>query len=294
MNTPRIPVMGETIMGDGFMTIPGGKGANQAVAAARLGGEVTMIGNVGGDLFGVSLKENLNINHVDSQHVKTLDNVPTGVAIVVVKEGNNCIILDSGANFKISPEDISDVESVIKDSDILLLQMEIPQDAIERAVDIACKYGIKVLLNPAPARVLSNDFLAKIDILTPNESECEYITGLKLRTIEDARISVKCLIEKGIKQAVVTLGGRGVIYNNGDEIIHKPVPEVEVVDTTAAGDSFIGALAVALTEGMSIDDAIDFANAVGTITVTRKGAQTSLPFREELGKSRSRTIIHEL
>ncbi len=286
INTPRIPVIGETIIGNGFMTVPGGKGANQAVAAARLGGEVTMVGNVGDDLFGVSLKENLNINNVNSQNVKTLENVPTGVAIVVINEGNNYIILDSGANFKISPEDISNLENVIKNSDILLLQMEIPQDAIERAVDIARKYGIKVLLNPAPARELSNDFLEKVDILTPNESECEYITGLKLSTFEDASIAIKCIMGKGVKQVVITLGGRGVVYNSGEKILHKPVPMVEVVDTTAAGDSFTGALAVALTKGMSIDDAIDFANVVGTITVTKKGAQTSLPFLEELEKFR--------
>ncbi|MGE5614260.1 MAG: ribokinase [Bacillota bacterium] len=282
IHTPRLPAMGETIIGSGFMTIPGGKGANQAVAAARLGGDVTMVGHVGDDAFGNSLKQNLQANGVDVRHVKTMRNTPTGIAVIVIKDGNNFIILDSGANFTIKAKDIMEVENVIKESDMLLLQMEIPQEAIEQAVDIANKYGVKVLLNPAPARNMSDDFLAKVDIITPNESECEYIAGMALESIKDAEEAVKYLRGKGIGQVVVTLGGRGVVYNSGDRVLYKPVPEVRVVDTTAAGDSFTGALAVALTNGKSIDEAVDFANIVGTLTVMKKGAQTSLPYIQEV------------
>lgn len=282
IHTPKLPVMGETVIGSGFMTIPGGKGANQAVAAARLGGDVTMIGHVGDDAFGNSLKQNLQVNGVDVRHVKIMRNIPTGIAVIIIKDGDNFIILDPGTNFTITAKDIIEAENVIRNSDILLLQMEIPQEAIEQAVDIANQYGVKVLLNPAPARNMSDDFLAKVDIITPNESECELITGMALKSIKDAGEAVKYLRGKGINQVIVTLGSRGVIYNNKNQILHKPVHEVSVVDTTAAGDSFTGALAVALTNGKSIDEAVDFANASGALTVMKKGAQTSLPHKQEV------------
>jgi len=282
IHTPKLPVMGETVIGSGFMTIPGGKGANQAIAAARLGGDVTMIGHVGDDAFGNSLKQNLQVNGVDVRHVKIMRNIPTGIAVIVIKDGDNFIILDPGANFTITAKDIIEAENVIRESDILLLQMEIPQEAIEQAVDIAKQYGVKVLLNPAPARNMPDNFLAKVDVFTPNESECELITGMALKSINDAGEAVKYLRGKGIDQVIVTLGSRGVVYNNGNQILHKPAHKVTVVDTTAAGDSFTGALAVALTDGKSIDEAVDFANAAGALTVMKMGAQTSLPYKQEV------------
>jgi len=282
IHTPKLPVMGETVIGSGFMTIPGGKGANQAIAAARLGGDVTMIGHVGDDAFGNSLKQNLQVNGVDVRHVKIMRNIPTGIAVIVIKDGDNFIILDPGANFTITAKDIIEAENVIRESDILLLQMEIPQEAIEQAVDIAKQYGVKVLLNPAPARNMPDNFLAKVDVFIPNESECELITGMALKSINDAGEAVKYLRGKGIDQVIVTLGSRGVVYNNGNQILHKPAHKVTVVDTTAAGDSFTGALAVALTDGKSIDEAVDFANAAGALTVMKMGAQTSLPYKQEV------------
>lgn len=280
--TPRVPVMGETILGSGFMTVPGGKGANQAVAAARLGGRVSMIGCVGNDIFGRDLLENLTNNNVNNENIKMLDDSSTGIAMIVIKDGDNFIIVDPGANSRLTPDMIDAAESLIKDSFIVVIQLEIPIETVERAVALAKKHDVKVLLNPAPARNLSNELLSKIDIFTPNESECEIITGLHVKSIDDAKEAVSFLRKKGIPKVIVTMGAKGVVYNNGDELIHKRVPEVKVVDTTAAGDSFSGAVAVALSEGKNINEAVDFANAVGTLTVMKKGAQPSLPTRDEV------------
>lgn len=282
INTPRIPVLGETIHGSGFATFPGGKGANQAVSAAKLGGDVNIIGCVGNDSYGIDLINSLTCNDVKVGNIKILEGVTTGIAVIVVKNGDNFIILDSGANFLLKPEQMDQFKDVISNSDILMLQLEIPLDVVERAVEIAKYNGVKVLLNPAPACRLSDKLLSQIDIITPNESECEHITGIPIRSLDDTAKAIKYLMNKSIKQIIVTLGSKGVIYNHGDEIIHRTVPSVKVVDTTAAGDSFSGALAVALSNGKSIDNAIDFANIVGTITVTRRGAQASLPSLSEV------------
>lgn len=282
INTPRIPAMGETIHGQGFATFPGGKGANQAVAAAKLGGDVEMIGCVGEDSFGRDLIGNLTKNNVKVENIRTIPRTSTGIAVIVIKDGNNFIILDSGANFKLQPEDVAKVSDIIKNSDILMLQLEIPLEVVERAITTAKDYGVKVLLNPAPGRFLTDELLSRIDILTPNESECEIITGISIKSVSDAENAVRYLMDKKIKQVVITLGSQGVVYNRDNEVIHKPVPEVKVVDTTAAGDSFSGALAVALSNNMTIDEAVDFANIVGTITVTRKGAQSSIPLLSEV------------
>lgn len=282
INTPRVPVMGETIIGSGFMTAPGGKGANQAVAAAKLGGNVTMVGCVGDDIFGRDLINNLKINKVNTETVQILGEVPTGVAVITVNEGNNCIIVDPGANGKLSPDSIEKYEALIKDSSIVVIQLEIPMETVKKAIDVAKKHQVKVLLNPAPAVKLDDALLSSVDIFTPNETECEIITGMPIKSVDDAMKAVTYLNGKGIANVVVTMGGKGVVYNNGSEVIHKPVPKVKVVDTTAAGDSFSGALAVAITNGRDIDGAIDFANIVGTLTVTKKGAQNSLPTLEEV------------
>lgn len=291
INTPRVPAMGETIHGHGFFTAPGGKGANQAVAASRLGGDVMMIGCLGEDIFGKTLLDNLAANGVDTSHIAKVSGVPTGIAVITVCGGDNCIILNSGANYSITNEQIESLENVIKESKILLLQLEIPLEVVEKSVDIARKKGVRVLLNPAPAVKLTDELLGKIDILTPNESECEILTGLPVKTVEDAGKAITYLLNKGVRQVVVTMGGKGVVYNSSDKIVHKPVPKVQVVDTTAAGDSFTGALSVALTSGKDMDEAVDFANAVGTLTVTRKGAQTSLPTLDEVENYMTKGVI---
>lgn len=282
ITAPRKPEMGETITGSGFMTTPGGKGANQAVAAARLGGNVSMIGCVGKDAHGSMLTDNLKKNCVDVSRIVQVENAPTGVAVITIVEGDNYIILDSGANALITPQHIIEAEDIIKSSDIVVLQLEIPMETVLTAVKIAKKCGTKVLLNPAPARVLSDELLSMVDIITPNQKECSHITGINTDTSEGVSRGIEFLISKGVKQVVVTMGGDGVMYNSGSRIIQKGVHKVKVVDTTAAGDSFSGALAVALSNGKSIDSAIDFANIVGTITVTRKGAQSSLPTIDEV------------
>jgi len=282
ITTPKVPVMGETVLGSGFMTIPGGKGANQAVAAAKLGGKVSMVGCVGNDAFGNEVINNLKQNSVDTSNVKKLDGIPTGIAMIVVNEGNNFIIVDPGANYQLMPQMIDTVEELIKNSYIVVIQLEIPIETVERAIDIAKRNNVKVLLNPAPARKLDDSLLAKVDILTPNETESEIITGIPIKSVEDAKKAVTYLMDKGIPYVIVTMGGKGVVYNSGKEIIHKTVPDVTVIDSTAAGDSFSGALAVALSNGKTIDEAVDFGNIVGTLTVMKKGAQTSLPTLEDV------------
>ncbi len=278
INAPRIPSIGETILGNGFMTAPGGKGANQAVAAARLGGEVSMIGCVGGDVFGQSLLDSLSGNNVDISRIHTDESISTGVAVVVINAGNNCIIVDPGANSSLTPEMIEAAEDIIKESCIVVIQLEIPLETVEKTVSIARKHGVKVLLNPAPAKELSDELLSNVDILTPNESECEFLAGVKIKCIEDAKRAVELLNKKGVAQVIITLGGNGVVYNScSNGILHKTVPEVKVLDTTAAGDSFSGAVALAIAQGKNIDAAVDFGNIVGSLTVTKKGAQTSLP-----------------
>lgn len=282
VTTPRIPSIGETILGSGFNTSPGGKGANQAVAAARLGGEVSMVGCVGNDIFGDNLLVNLKSNGVLSEDIKAINECPTGVAIIVLKDGDNLIIVDPGANYRLTPDMIDEIEGQIKECSIMLIQLEIPIETVEKSISLAHKHGVTVLLNPAPARNLSNELLSKVNIITPNESECESITGIPVKTIKDAKLAVKSLMNKGVEQVVITMGNRGVVYNCGEEIVHKSANKVEAVDTTAAGDSFSGAIAVALSNGKNIDEAIDFANIVGALTVTKKGAQQSLPSKVEV------------
>lgn len=280
INSPKKPLMGETVMGYGFMTTAGGKGANQAVSAARLGADVTMIGAVGADTFGCELKENLAHNGVNITNIKTISDKPTGVAVIVVNEGDNFIVVDAGANSELNKRDV--IEEVINESDIVVIQLEIPLDTVRHVIDIAKKSNIPILLNPAPAIWLDDELLKKVDIITPNENECEIITGIKINDINNAIEACECLINKGIKQVIVTLGSKGVVYNNGNKIIHKTVPRVKVIDTTAAGDSFTAAVATFLSNGKDINEAVNFGNKVGTITVTRKGAQQSLPYLNEI------------
>ena len=286
-DTPRMPAEGETILGGRFATAPGGKGANQAVAAARLAHphtRVRMAGCLGDDAFGGHLRQELVDAGADCTFVRTLPGVASGVALILLENGLNRIIVASGANAALSTEQIDTLEPMMRAGDILLIQLEIPLPAVQHAVALARSKGMRVLLNPAPAPTipLPDDLLAQIDILTPNESECAALTGLPCTTPEFAAIAARALRARGVPQVVVTLGGQGVLYNRGDVLLHRAVPKVSVIDTTAAGDAFSGALAVALAEGMDIDAAVDFANATGTCTVMKAGAQPSLPFRTEV------------
>jgi len=283
IQSPKPPRMGETVMGKDFRIIAGGKGANQGVAVARLLGEnekAAFIGAVGGDAFGPIMRSNLAENGLDVAHVKSVADCATGTAVIVVHDGDNFIVLDSGANAAITPDDVARAEDVIAGADILVTQLEVPLETVCAALSLAKKHNVTTLLNPAPARALDADLLAMVDIITPNETECETLTGVNAESVEGGKAGVAALLAHGVKQAIVTLGANGAAYNDGDSILHEPGVKADaVVDTTAAGDSFTGAVAVALTEGKSIREAIVFANHVGAITVATLGAQPSLPTR---------------
>lgn len=279
----RIPRPGETILGGEFITAAGGKGANQAVAAARAGGQVTFIARVGQDMFGGQavagfIKDGINVDHV----TRDLD-ATSGVALIFVgKDGENSIAVASGANGKLSPADIEKAKSALTGARALILQLETPLETIQAAAELAARAGIPVILNPAPARPLPDLLLQHISILTPNESEAELLTGIKVQDDAGAQEAASVLLARGVQAVVMTLGSRGALVatNSGMQLV--PGFKVQAVDTTAAGDTFNGALAVALAECEPLDRAVRFANAAAAISVTRMGAQPSAPVRDEI------------
>lgn len=281
--TDRIPRPGETVLGRGFKQIPGGKGANQAAAAARLGGQVTMIGCVGADPMGTALRDSLARDGVNVENIFVLDTIPTGVAAIMVDEnGNNSITVAPGANYMLTTDDINHMAHVISDSDLLLTQLETRPDTVLASLAIAKKAGKITILNPAPATQLDDVIFKLADILTPNETELELLSGLPTRTLEEIGIAGRSLLQKGVKELVVTLGEKGCMHLTGDREDHYEAYRVKPVDTTAAGDSFNAALAVFLSKGKSMEEAIQFAMKVGAMTVTKEGAQTSLPLLSEV------------
>ena len=276
IHTDILPKLGETLHGNNFMTAYGGKGANQAVAVAKLYGKTDMIGAVGHDEFGKLLKGNLEANHVRTEGVKIAD-TNSGVAVITVCGGDNHIILDGGANNEVSPAWIDANLHLIKDADIVIFQLEIPMETIIYAAKKAKAYGCKVLLNPAPAAKLPEELLAYTDIIVPNEHEAAIITGY-----ENEEEALKALYDNGKRNVIITLGGKGCIYNDGTAIKTQKPFKVKAVDSTAAGDSFIGGYCSALCEGKTMEEAIRFATAVSAITVSRSGASVSIPTREEV------------
>ncbi len=274
------PQVGETILADDFHTFPGGKGANQAVAAARLGGQVQMVGRVGVDGYGDSLLQTLARDGVDTQRILRTPDAPTGIALIPVDaRGQNIIIVVSGANARVTPADVLAAEEVIAGAGILLVQLETPLDAVTQATELAHKHGVRVVLNPAPAQPLAPSLLARIDYMIPNQSELALLTGL-----ESPRAAIRRLQGWGVERVILTLGEDGVLVVDGEKEMHLPAHRVNVVDTTAAGDAFVGAFAVALIEGRSLVDAAAWANSAGALAVTRAGAQPSLPTRGEVEK----------
>jgi ribokinase len=277
VRTQRHPKIGETVLGYDFQTYPGGKGANQAVSAARLGSNVKMIGRVGRDNFGATLLEKVNADGIDAAHILIDQASPTGVAFITVDErGQNTIVVASGANGRLSPEDIANARSVFEFAAVLLLQLECPLSTVEQAIKLARKTNTKIVLNPAPAQLLDTDLLQQVDYLIPNQTELILLAGQ-----ESISAAVDVLLGIGVKNIVVTLGEAGalVVDSSGQEYISAY--EVPVVDTTAAGDAFAGAFAVALCEGRSISEAARWGNAAGALTVMHAGAQPSLPYRDE-------------
>lgn len=280
VRAPRFPAPGETISGEDLAIIPGGKGANQAVAASRQGPSVVMVGRVGSDSFGPTLIQNLQKNKVDTTHILT-DESATGTAIIVVDaDGQNSIVLSPGANGRVTLADVNAV--FFQDVDMLLLQLEIPLETVVHAASVARQNGLRVILNPAPARQLPDSLLADIDILVPNESELQLLTGLAVIDIESAETAAKALLAKDVNTVIVTLGANGALLVTDEKVAHVPTFKVEVVDTTAAGDAFIGGLTAAVLKGKSLDEAVRYGNASGALAATKFGAQPSLPTAEEV------------
>ena len=282
VNVDTMPKPGQTIIGSNFKEVPGGKGANQAVAMARLNGNVSMIGKVGEDGFGQTLINSLKNDKVDTTYIQTSKGA-TGVALITVdKNAQNSIVVSPGANFEVKEDDIDNNIEAIKNSDIVVLQLETPLNTIKYALNKAKELNKYTILNPAPAVKLDDEIIKNVDLLTPNETVLEIISGVSIETEEDIQKAAQIMIEKGVKELIVTLGSKGSLYINKEKSMFKKAYKVEAVDTTAAGDSYTGALAVALSQDKNIEDAMDFASKVGALSVLKEGAQSSLPTLEDV------------
>ncbi len=283
IRSPHIPRPGETVIGGEFHTLPGGKGANQAVAAARLGAQVSMVGRVGHDAFGGVLLENLDADGIDHTFVVQDGQAATGVALIVVDDnGENSIVVSSGANMRLSPADVEAAEAVIAAADLLILQLEVPLESVVRSAELARAHGARVVLNPAPARPLPARLLSLVDVLVPNESEAALLAGLPVGTQIEAESAAEALLRSGVSTVILTLGERGALPARAGQMQVVPAFEVKPVDTTAAGDAFVAGLAVALAEGQGLSEAVRWGNAAGGLATTQLGAQPSLPTRQAL------------
>lgn len=279
----HLPRPGETILGGTFFMNPGGKGANQAVAIARLGGPVIFICKTGSDIFGHQSQQLFEEEGINTSYVFSDSGNPSGVALITVDEkAENCIVVASGANANLLPSDLKKAEEAIERADLVLMQLEVPMETVCFVADIAWQKGKKVILNPAPAHPLPADLLRHLYLITPNETEAEMITGVKITDESSAAEAARALSGMGVQHVIITLGSKGaLIYSNGKaEMV--PALKVEAVDTTAAGDVFNGALTVALSEGRSLKEAARFACKASAISVTRVGAQSSAPYRNEV------------
>ena len=297
VRAPRFPQPGETISGEDLQVIPGGKGANQSVAAARLGSSVSMLGRVGRDNFGDLLLNNLKSNQVDSQLVQR-DDASTGTAIIIVdSNGQNSIVLSAGANGKVSSADIAS----FPDHKLLLLQLEIPLETVLSAARRAHENGLRVILNPAPAQQIPVALIALADFIIPNETELSLLTGLPVNDVNSTEQAARKLLDQGAQNVIVTLGSKGALIVTSEQVTHVNTYTVEVVDTTAAGDAFIGGFAAKLlesdsllsniqehtltgTEALALQRAVQYGCACGALATTKFGAQPSLPTREDVEK----------
>ena len=277
------PRPGETLHGQGYSVIAGGKGANQAVAAARLGANVSFIACVGDDSFGLNIRQEFEKDGINIDAVMIEKDTPTGIAMIqVAATGENSICISAEANACLTPQRIAAHTRIIEQADMLLLQLEVPMESIEYAAEIANKSGTTVILNPAPAQHLSDKLLKLIDIITPNETEAEILTGIKVFDAQSAQLAADVLHKKQIKTVLITLGSQGVWLSKEGEGSQIMGYKVDAVDTTAAGDTFNGAFLTALLEDKSLNEAVQFAHAAAAITVTGQGAQSSIPYRQDV------------
>lgn len=279
----RLPKPGETILGGQFLLNPGGKGANQAVAAAKLGGETHFVCKVGNDVFGEMARKQFIETGIHCEFVQTDLENPSGVALINVDaHGENCITVASGANGSLSTADIDNASILFEKENILLIQLEIPLASVWYAIEKAAKAGMKVILNPAPAAQIPDQVYPHLFAITPNETEIELLTGITVTHLDDAKKAAKKLIEKGVPHVIITLGAQGAYYQSAHDELFVPTEAVKAVDTTAAGDCFNGALAVALSQQKTWLDAINFSCRAATYSVTHAGAQASMPKLSDL------------
>jgi ribokinase len=281
--TNHLPKPGETVLGGSFIMNPGGKGANQAVAGARLGGDITFICKTGQDSFGIESRNMFKKEGIDVSYILSDTELPSGVALIMVDQtAENCIAVASGANSALKPQNMIACENAIVNSDIVLMQLEIPLETVEYVARLAAILDKKVILNPAPARRLSDSLLSNLFLITPNETEAEIITGIKVIDEASGIQAAEKLHLLGVKNVIITLGSKGALVCAGkiSEII--PAEKVKAIDTTAAGDVFNGALAVALSEEMELKEAVQFACKAAAVSVTRMGALSSAPYRNEI------------
>lgn len=269
------PSAGETVIGEAFHTVPGGKGANQAVAAARLGANVAMIGAVGNDSYGEIVQRNLEREGIFIECVEPVTDITTGIAHIVLAEEDNSIIVVQGANRLVDKQIVDKAKDLLLKADMVVLQLEIPKETVQHVLNICDEYHVPVILNPAPAQILPKEVLDKATYITPNEHECRIV-------LDDFTSPIEELLAKYPNKLLMTEGGNGVRFHNGTEIVHVPSISVEVVDTTGAGDTFNGALAIALSEGTPLQQAVRFANIAAGLSVTKLGAQGGMPTRERV------------
>lgn len=283
VRAPYMPTPGETILGGTFFMNQGGKGANQAVAVARLGGELTFVTKVGDDIFGKQTIEVFQNEGMDTRYVFVDPNQPSGVALITIDgKGENCIVVAPGANATLGAQEVHRTKELIENASYLLTQFETPMETIEEMARIAHAKGVQVVINPAPAQPISDELFALTSIITPNETEAGILTGIEVKDIESAKRAAEAIRAKGVKTVIVTLGAKGSLVHTEGKFTVIEAQKVEAVDTTAAGDTYNGALVTALSEGKDILEAVRFATRAAAISVTRMGAIPSIPYREEL------------
>jgi ribokinase len=283
MRVPRVPEAGETLTGHEFFMVPGGKGANQAVACARLGARVAQIGRVGADAFGRVLRDGLARDGIDHRHVTTDDAAATGVAVIAVEEaGRNRIMLAPGANATLSAAQLDTAAAAFRRAALTILQLEVPLSTVEHAVGLATRAGCPVLLNPAPAQAVPASLWPSIDYLVPNENEAALLTGIAVTDPRSAGEAALKLLGLGVRRVLLTLGEQGVLIAAPEGVRHLPAQKADAIDTTAAGDTFIGGFAVGLLEGLALDQAAGLGQRAAAVCVARRGAQPSIPYRREL------------